>query len=662
MKSLWNDRDAQQCEDELALRVYSSRLLGCNPELVLHGGGNTSVKITEKNILGEEEELLYVKGSGWDLATIESAGFPAVKLNHLVALAKLESLGDPQMVNELKTNMTNASSPTPSVEAILHAILPYKYVDHTHANAVVTITNTPDGLARIQEIYADTMVVVPYVMPGFDLARVCAEEFEKQCTDNTIGMILMNHGIFSFADNAKASYKRMIKLVTQAEDYIKKHNAWELDVKAPAISVEVLVSTETAIQIATLRKQLSDIKQSPMILTTTRNDEVSHFMERDDLGVISQQGPATPDHVIRTKQLPMLDNELDEYVENYEKYFKIHSENSNIPVEMLDPVPRVILDKKYGMCTVGNTIKDANIVRDIYQHTIEIIQRSTLLDKFQALPSQDIFEVEYWDLEQAKLKSGGAKPEFSGEVALVTGAASGIGKACVDSLLARGTAVVGLDINQDICTLYNSASYCGIQCDVTSSEAIAEALQQTVLLYGGLDMLILNAGIFPPSLTIEAMDKAAWDKTLDINLSANMVLMKQAYPLLKLAPRYGRVVMIGSKNVPAPGPGASAYSVSKAALNQLMRVASLEWGGDGIRINTLHPNAVFDTAIWTDEILSARAESYGMTVDEYKARNILMTEVTSHDVAELAAELCGPLFAKTTAAQIPVDGGDQRVI
>ena len=207
MKSLWNDKDAQQCEDELALRVYSSRLLGSNPDLVLHGGGNTSVKITEKNILGQEQELLYVKGSGWDLATIEAPGFPAVKLEHLIALANLESLSDPQMVNELKTNMTKASSPTPSVEAILHAILPYKYVDHTHADAVVTVANTPDGLARIRDIYGDTVVVVPYVMPGFDLARICAEEFQKQRNDNTIGMVLMNHGIFSFADDAKTSYE-----------------------------------------------------------------------------------------------------------------------------------------------------------------------------------------------------------------------------------------------------------------------------------------------------------------------------------------------------------------------------------------------------------------------------------------------------------------------
>lgn len=658
MNSLWNDKEAAQCKDELALRVYSSRLLGRNPDLVLHGGGNTSVKITEKNILGQEEELLYVKGSGWDLATIEAPGFPAVKLEHLVALSKLDSLSDPQMVNELKTHMTSASAPTPSVEAILHAILPFKYVDHTHADAVVTVTNTPTGLERIQKIYGERVVIVPYVMPGFDLAGVCAKEFEKQRNEKTIGMVLMNHGIFSFADDAKTSYQRMIELVSMAEDYLKSNKAWQLDIKKS----ERTTDSETVIKIAELRKQLSVAKQNPMILTTTINDEVDTFLARDDLDAISQQGPATPDHVIRTKQLPMLGNNLEQYISNYKKYFDTHSSNVKTPVTMLDPVPRVILDKDIGMCTLGDNITGANIVRDLYQHTIEIIQRSTLLDKFQALPSQDIFEVEYWDLEQAKLKKGGNKPEFTGEVALVTGAASGIGKACVESLLSRGAAVVGLDINPTITTVYKTESFLGIQCDVTEQDSISDALQQTVLKYGGLDILILNAGIFPASEAIEGLDKTNWDRTLDINLSANLILMQKSYPLLKLAPRYGRVVVIGSKNVHAPGPGASAYSVSKAALNQLTRVASLEWGADNIRINTLHPNAVFDTGIWSEEILQSRAESYGMSVEEYKARNVLKTEVTSHDVAELAAELCGPLFAKTTAAQIPIDGGDIRVI
>ncbi|MDH5436262.1 MAG: bifunctional aldolase/short-chain dehydrogenase, partial [Gammaproteobacteria bacterium] len=657
MKSLWNDADAAQLKDELDRRVYTSRLLGQDTSLVLHGGGNTSVKITEKNILGQEEELLYVKGSGWDLETIQRAGFAPVRMNHLIALAKLPALSDPQMVNELKTHMTNAAAPTPSVETILHATLPYKYVDHTHADAVVTITNTPSGLNRIKEIYGDSVVIVPYVMPGFDLARLCAEKFNADRNDNTIGMVLMNHGIFSFGDNAKESYERMIDLVSKAEAYLEKNKAFTLK----TISVQSR-QEDNGIKSATLRHTISSTAGFPVIIHGRADDRTLSFCRRADIATISQQGPATPDHVIRTKQCPMLGNDIEGYKQSYQQYFDQHAPNAKDQKTILDQAPRVILDQALGLCTVGRSMKDAMIVHDIYLHTMDIIERATKLERFQALPAQDIFDVEYWDLEQAKLKQGGTPPVFSGEVVLITGAASGIGKACVDSFLKRGAAVVGLDINPEIETLYKRQDYLGLVCDVSDEHAIKAVMNKTAQYFGGLDMLILNAGIFPQSKRIEEMDLTMWQKTLDINLTANLVLMREAEPYLKLAPASGRVVIIGSKNVPAPGPGAGAYSASKAALNQLMRVAALEWGKDNIRINTLHPNAVFDTAIWNDEILQARADNYGMTVEQYKKRNIMKVEITSHDVAELSAEMCGPLFAKTTAAQVPVDGGDERVI
>jgi NAD(P)-dependent dehydrogenase (short-subunit alcohol dehydrogenase family) len=293
---------------------------------------------------------------------------------------------------------------------------------------------------------------------------------------------------------------------------------------------------------------------------------------------------------------------------------------------------------------------------------MDVIERATLLGGFQALPAKDIFDVEYWDLEQAKLKKSGKPPAFAGEVALVTGAASGIGKACVEALLARGAAVVGLDLDPGITTLHARQDFHGIVCDVTSPEAINAALEATVTAYGGLDLLILNAGFFPGGAAISVLDDAAWRKVMQVNLDANLSLLRECHPLLKRAPRGARVVVIGSKNVPAPGPGAAAYSASKAALTQVARVAALEWGADGIRVNTLHPDAVFDTALWAGGVLEARAAHYGMTIEQYKTRNVLRTEVTSRDVAELAAELCGPLFAKTTGAQIPVDGGNERVI
>ncbi|OIP71927.1 MAG: short-chain dehydrogenase [Oscillatoriales cyanobacterium CG2_30_44_21] len=656
MKSLWNDAEASKYKGDLGLRVYTSKLLGRDRSLVLHGGGNTSVKILEKNIVGEEEEILYVKGSGWDLETIAQAGFAPVRMAHLLKLAKLSVLSDSQMVNELKTQMTKASAPAPSVETILHASLPYKYVDHTHADAVISITNTTNGWERIQEVYGNDVVIIPYVMPGFDLARVCAEKFESEKSDRTIGMVLMNHGIFSFGDTAQAAYESMISLVDRAEVYLQKQNAWHFN-------YEVQETTPIErLEIAQLRAEVAQFAGFPVILSTHNDKKNLAFAQREDVHILSQQGCATPDHVIRTKRFPLIGRDVMTYADAYRNYFTEESQQLSQSVTILDPAPRVILDRQLGLVTVGKSAQDAAIVADIYEHTREIMQRSHLLGGYQALPAHDLFAVEYWELEQAKLKKSGASPAFMGEIALVTGAASGIGKACVESLLKRGAAVVGLDINPAIEKLYDRPDFMGLVCDVSDENAIATSLDQTVKSFGGLDMLILNAGIFPAGCRIEKMDTATWQKVMQINLEANLVLMRECYPLLKLAPNGGRVVAIGSKNVPAPGPAAAAYSASKAALTQLMRVAALEWSGDRIRVNTLHPNAVFDTGIWTEEVLASRAKHYGLTIEEYKTNNLLKIEVTSRHVAELASEMCGSLFACTTASQVPIDGGNDRVI
>ncbi|MFA7269408.1 MAG: bifunctional aldolase/short-chain dehydrogenase [Sterolibacterium sp.] len=657
MKNLFNENDISPRSDDLGQRVHTSRLLGRDKSLVLHGGGNTSVKIAAKNAFGEDEAILYVKGSGWDLEKIEEEGFSPVRLEHLKRLACLPALSDPAMVNELVTHMTRASAPVPSVEAILHAILPHRYVDHTHADAVVTVTNSVDGERRVREIFGESVVVIPYVMPGFDLARLCADRFSRQAGPQTIGMVLLNHGIFSFGATARESYERMISLVSRAEEYLKHRKAW--DIEWPAAT---LPAAGAGLDLARLRKDISDAAGFPVVVVRHADARSLSFARRPDVATIAQQGPATPDHVIRTKRLPMLGRDVRAYAEAYRAYFAAHEPLAKERKTMLDPVPRVVLDRELGMCAVGRSAKDAAIVAEIYSHTMEIVARATALGGYRALPAQDIFDVEYWDLEQAKLRKAGKPAAFAGEVALVTGAASGIGKACVDALLARGAAVVGLDLNPAIASLYPRPDFLGLECDVACEEQLKNALSHTAEAFGGLDMLVLNAGIFPGGCRIDALKTDEWRKVMQINLDANLVLMREAHPFLKLAPRGGRVVIIGSKNVPAPGPGAAAYSASKAALNQLARVAALEWGGDNIRINSLHPNAVFDTGIWTESVLASRAKHYGLTVEAYKKNNLLKTEVTSRDVAELAAEMCGNLFAKTTGAQLPVDGGNDRVI
>ncbi len=660
MKSLWNDEEAaahREKSGDLGLRVYTSRLLGRDKSLVLHGGGNTSVKVREQSLFGEEEEILYVKGSGWDLETIEEAGFAPVRRGHLLRLAGLDELSDPRMVNEMVTHMTRASAPTPSVEAILHAVLPHKFVDHTHADAVVAVTNTPDGEERVRAIWGDLVVVIPYVMPGFDLARLCARQFPEESGPRTIGMVLMHHGIFSFGETAQESYERMIHLVSLAEEHLDAHGAWELPGEPEGAS-----SSPTPLDIAALRLDVSREAGFPMVLLSRRDARSLAFVRRPEVSVLSQQGPATPDHVIRTKRLPLLGRDVTAYSRVYREYFVAHAPHAKARKTMLDPAPRVLLDPELGLLAAGRRAADASIAAEIYEHTMDVIERADRLGGWRALPERDLFDMEYWDLEQAKLKKAGPPPVFAGEVALITGAASGIGKACVASLLARGAAVVGLDRDGAIETLHARSDYRGIVCDVTDEAALRRAVAAAVDAFGGLDMLILNAGIFPGGRRLAELPTEEWRRVLGVNLDANLVLLRECHPLLALAPNGGRVVVIGSKNVPAPGPGAGAYSASKAALNQLARVAALEWGKDGIRVNVLHPNSVFDTGVWTDEVLAARAAAYGLDVESYKKNNVLGVEVTSKHVAELAAELCGPLFARTTGAQIPVDGGNERVI
>lgn len=657
MKNLWSDKDSKNYNGDLALRVYTSRLLGQDSSLVLHGGGNTSVKIIEKNIVSLEEEILYVKGSGWDLEFIEKAGFSPVRMDHMLNLSRLDSLSDPQMVNELKTQLTNASSPSPSVETILHAALPYKFVDHTHADAVVTITNTLTGEDRIREIYGDRVVIIPYVMPGFDLAKEVVKIFSKQSSDKTEGMILMNHGIFSFGENAKESYDRMISLVSEAEKYLISQNAWDIKIsKIP--SIEVQMSQE----IAELRQQISLTAAKPMLLNLTNSESGLSFANRDDIQSIATRGPLTPDHVIRTKRIPMIGRNIDKYKEEYVSYFESNEPSAKEKKRMLDPAPRVILDKEFGLCSIGRNMKEIGIISDIYEHTILSILRAETLGGFQALPAKDIFDLEYWDLEQAKLLKNANSLEFEGEIVLITGAASGIGKSCVKSFLDRGAAVIALDISNSIETIIQHQNYLGLVCDLTNEIATKEAIEKGVRNFGGIDMIVLNAGVFPEGKKVKDLNLKDWNKVFSINLDANLNLLRELFPLLRVSPTKGRVLIIGSKNVSAPGPGAAAYSASKAALNQLIRVLSMEWGEYGIRLNTLHPNAVFDTGIWTDEVLESRANHYGLSVQDYKTNNILGVEINSKDVSELAAEMCGKLFSKTTAAQVPIDGGNERVI
>tara|TARA_B110000879_G_scaffold14470_1_gene17869 strand:+ start:832 stop:2817 length:1986 start_codon:yes stop_codon:yes gene_type:complete len=661
MKNRWIESEAVASASEdidLGLRVYTSQLLGADADLVLHGGGNTSVKGELQNVFGETEPVLFVKGSGWDLRTIEAAGFPGVKMDHLLRLGKLDSLSDSEMMRQLRLARLDPTAPTPSVEAILHALIPHKYVDHSHADAVVAISNSPDGEAMLEEIYGDEVLILPYTMPGFILAKQVAQATASVEWSSLRGIILLHHGIFTFDEDAGASYNTMIELVSKAEQFLdEKMGTTELAAASYA------PDTEDCLRLSLLRRSAAGVMGRPVLLRLESSSQAAGFASLENCDELATRGPLTPDHTIHTKAFAAIFTDdpvlgLQRFQADYRDFFEKHREESH---QCLDSMPRYGVWRDKGMVYLAPNQKRLEIVQDISQHTVKSIQQAQRLGGWQALPSQDLFDVEYWELEQAKLKSSSKAPEFEGKVVVVSGAASGIGRACVQEFVDKGAVVLALDIAKGFADQFESGCVLPVHCDVTDSTSIDSALQQMVVEFGGIDIVVSNAGSFPASQLLEDMDDENWESSQRLNLGSHMKLLRCAVPFLRngIDPA---VIIVASKNVPAPGPGAAAYSVAKAGLTQMARIAALELGGAGIRVNVLHPNAVYDTAIWTDEVLASRAENYGLTVEEYKTSNVLQTEISSIDVAKAVAIFAGDALAKTTGAQLPIDGGNERVI
>lgn len=659
MQNLWNEAEANQySHSDLAMRVYTSRLLGRNSDLVLHGGGNTSVKSTVTNIFGEEEEILFVKGSGWDLKTMEETGLSPSRLNVLQRLGKLSEMTDMEMTRELKVSMTDPGAPAPSVEAILHALIPLKYVDHTHADAVVAISNTAIGEEVLRELYGDSVLILPYVMPGFLLAQQVYEETKGLAWNSLEGILLLHHGLFTFSDDAKTSYDNMIKLVSKAEDYLKQRKAFDALAKGT-----YTCNKKDCLVLAQARQKASELFGNPMLAQWKRDDFSVGYSTLSNIEDIARRGPVTPDHTLHTKRVAAifdqdLPAEIESFAADYLKYFE---KNTDGDLTCLDTAPRIAVWKNKGCVVFGPNAKRIRITSDILDHTLKAVQWGEAIGGWKALSEKEIFDMEYWELEQAKLKLAPSRAEFDGKIAIVTGAASGIGKACVEELLSRGAAVAAMDINPAIVNQFSAVGAKGILCDITDDESIEAAIIECVVAFGGIDILVSNAGVFSPSARIEEMESAALDKSMRINFNGHISVMRECVPFLKLG-FDPTVILMASKNVPAPGSGAGAYSAAKAALTQMGRIAAIELGADAIRVNMLHPNAVYDTSIWTDKVLQERAEHYGMSIGEYKTNNVLGTEIRSKDVATLVCTLAGAAFSKTTGAQIPIDGGNDRVI
>jgi rhamnose utilization protein RhaD (predicted bifunctional aldolase and dehydrogenase)/NAD(P)-dependent dehydrogenase (short-subunit alcohol dehydrogenase family) len=649
MQNRWNERDAATHTSDLELRAYSSRLIGMDTDLVLHGGGNTSVKSVHEDRFGVGHDVIWVKASGYDLSQMWTEGFTGVKLAPLLQLAQLDQLSDGDMVNEVNCARIDSNAANPSIEAIVHAVIPFKYVDHTHANAVLTISNSAPDL--FSEIYGDDVLVLPYVKPGFDLALQFRDVVERGLLHKYDAIILQHHGVFTYADDARSAYDRMIDVVSRAEQALS-------DRLGPVAEPDI--GAQDPVEIARARKAVAEASGKAVLslpVVGVEPEQVQAMAEQ------ATHGTLTPEHVIHNKPFPALIGDspgeaVATFASAYESYV---NPTQNTHLTMLPAAPHWALFETGHVRSFGVNLKRATISRDVAMATVDALRSAAKLGTWQGLSPDDLRELEYWELEQAKLRNQKADADLAGKIAVVSGAATGIGHACAHVLRERGAVVVGLDINPDILTSMNSADFLGIVVDLTQEAQVTAAMTQVVERFGGLDIVVSNAGVFETGHTVETMEDAVWNKTLAVNLTSHRVLIKHTIPYL----RHGidpAIVFIGSRNVAAPGAGASAYSVSKAGLTQLMRVLALELAGEGITVNAVHPDAVFDTELWTPEALKRSADRYGMTIDQYKMRNLLGSEVTSRHVGLAVAAFVDGTLRRTTGAQMPVDGGNDRVI
>ncbi|MGJ3508704.1 SDR family oxidoreductase [Enemella sp. A6] len=627
--------------------IRVSRELGHDPDVVLHGGGNTSHKTTTTDIDGRSIEVMWMKASGSDLATVTASGFAPLRLERLRQLLPPTVVPDDLLVNELRCALLQADAPDPSIESLLHAAFPEPWVLHSHPDLLLSITHSPQAAQRLAAL-DERVAVVDYAMPGPDLVAVISTVLAEQHPD---AVIVLNHGIFvagNTADEALARHNSILETLAR-----------DLPEQSPVTHPAALNPDPRAL--AELRRDVAELAGRPLIAKVQADPQIAAWLQDEDLLAATQAGPLTPDHVTWTKPWPLLGRDIAGFAERYRGYVDANRGRRTREFVELDPAPRVVIDPELGLVTFGRTPAEAGAAGDIARHTLGAIERAQGLGGYLPVGDDHVFDLEYWTLQQQKAARR-RLPSKAGRVALVTGAASGIGRACARALLDDGAAVIGWDLNPDVVDAFDEPGWFGHRVDVTDEAAVIAALDEAVLRFGGLDIIVVAAGVFPSAADLGDLDLATWRKVMAVNVDAVTALFTHAAGLLALAADHGHVVVIASKNVVAPGPGAAAYSASKAALTQLSRVAALEWASAGVRVNLLHPDAVFDTGLWSPELLQARASHYGMSVEEYKRRNLLRTEITSMDVGRLAAAMAGPLFDCTTGAQVPIDGGSDRII
>ncbi|MCB9611947.1 MAG: bifunctional aldolase/short-chain dehydrogenase [Sandaracinus sp.] len=671
MQSRWSDEEAREfvaryaslpgregaSNEDVALRVYTSRLIGREPALVLHGGGNTSVKTRLVDDAGETVDVLCVKGSGWDLDAIEPAGLPAVRLDGLRKLRSRTSMTDEAMVNAQRTRLLDASAPNPSVETLLHAFLAPKFVDHSHADAILALVDQPEAESIAREVFGDTFALVPYVMPGFALAKLAAEVYEAH--PEVQGLLLLKHGLFTFGATARESYERHVDAVSKAERFIQRHHVTVV----PSPPRPRLDATRV---LPILRGKLAATR--PTVLHVSNDDAIESYLARADLADVSQRGVPTPDHVIRTKRVPLLlelhlameddaiaahvDARLASYRTAYRTYVEREAAAKGRVVRPLDPDPRVILVPGLGLVTAGATPKEARVAADLHRHLIDVVEMAEVVGRYEVLPLGDVFDMEYWSLEQAKLGKATPKP-LDGRVVLVTGAASGIGAATARRFAVAGAQLVLVDrdeaalkelgLRAELCTL-----------DVTDADALRGAVDHAVKTFGGLDGVVSNAGIAPQGAMHEVEDDTL-RASFEVNFHAHQTLAAAASRTMRRQGTGGFLLFNASKAAFDPGPGFGPYAAAKAALIALMKLYAVEQGPQGIRSNAVNADRI-RTALLPPDFVARRAAARGLDPDAYFRSNLLGREVTADDVAE--AFLFLALAKSTTGCTVTVDGGN----
>ena len=647
---------------DLALRVYTTQLLGKNKELVLHGGGNTSVKTTVKDIDSKKYNVLCVKGSGWNMADIEPAGLPAVKLEPLLALKKKKYLSDEDMVSFQKRNLIDIKSPNPSVETFLHAFLPFKYVDHTHADAILNVTNRPGGLNFCKKIFGNKIGIVPYVMPGFMLAKKVSEIYSKNPKINCL--ILMNHGIFTFADDAKDAYDLMIKYVSKAERAVKKLKSKKIK------QIKKFTTRFNIHEIAPIiRGLLSENKNQKFVVNYRLNKHLKYFINGKSVRSYSSKGTATPDHVIRVKPFPLIitpkkNSSISEfkmtakkafknYRKKYIRYFNINKNKVKDRKVMMDTSPRVILVQNVGMFTVGKDLIAAKIAGDLTETNAKVITSVEETSTYKFIPEKDLFDIEYWSLEQAKIK--GKKKQLEGNVVVITGSTGTIGFETYKMFKSYGAEVVLLDYNLErLKEVQSKIKDLCIHCDVTNKRSVKNAFKQICEKFGGIDILVSNAGIAPVGSIGEVSDEIL-RKSFEVNFFSHQNCASEAVKIMKKQNINGCLLFNISKQSVNPGKNFGPYGLPKSALLSLCKQYAVDYGSYGIRSNGVNADRI-KSGLMNDKMIKTRAKARSISTDDYMRGNLLLNEVKAEDVAKAFFHLA--TSKKTTGAVLAVDGGN----